>query len=73
MALESQKEEQQLVRRAVDGLGEPDREIFLRHYYYAQTVSQISREMQLNPSTIKTKLSRGRQRLKAILMGWEVL
>lgn len=73
VSMTEQKEEQQLVRRAVDGLGEPDREIFLRHYYYAQTVSQISREMQLNPSTIKTKLSRGRQRLKAILMRWEVL
>jgi len=67
------KEEQRLLRRAVDQLGEPDHEIFLRHYYYAQTVSEISREMHLNPSTVKTKLSRGRQRLKALLMRWEVL
>lgn len=62
-----------LVRRAIDKLGEPDHEIFLRHYYYAQTVSEISWEMHLNPSTIKTKLSRGRQRLKTLLMRWEVL
>ena len=67
------KEEQRLVRQAVDRLGEPDHEIFLRHYYYAQTVSVISREMHLNPSTVKTKLSRGRQRLKILLMRWEVL
>lgn len=67
------KEEQRLVRRAVDQLGEPDHEIFLRHYYYAQTVSEISREMHLNPSTVKTKLSRSRARLKALFMRWEVL
>lgn len=67
------KEEQRLVRRAIDSLGNPDREIFLRHYYYTQTVSRISREMHLNPSTVKTKLSRGRQRLKTLLMRWEVL
>lgn len=66
-------EERRLVRRAIDKLGEPDHEIFLRHYYYAQTVSEISWEMHLNPSTIKTKLSRGRQRLKTLLMRWEVL
>ena len=66
-------EEYRLVRQAMDQLGEPDHEIFLRHYYYTQTVSEISREMHLNPSTVKTKLSRGRARLKVLLMRWEVL
>lgn len=63
-------EEHRLVRKAVDSLGQPDREIFLRHYYYAQTVEEISQEMQLNRSTIKTKLRRGRLRLRAILLRW---
>lgn len=63
-------EEAKLVRSAVDGLGEPDREVFLRHYYYAQTVQEISREMLLNESTVKTKLRRGRMRLKTILTRW---
>lgn len=66
------EEERRLVRKSIDHLGEPDREIFLRHYYYAQTVSQISREMHLNESTIKTKLRRGRSRLRAILLRWGV-
>lgn len=65
-------EERRLVRRAVDHLGDPDREIFLRHYYYAQTVSEISQEMRLNESTVKTKLRRGRARLRAILLRWGV-
>lgn len=65
-------EERKLVRRAVDSLNAEDREIFLRHYYYAQTVPEISREMNINESTIKTKLRRGRLRLKTMLMRWEV-
>ena len=65
-------EEQKLVRRAVDSLPKEDREIFLRHYYYAQTICEISREMNMNESTIKTKLRRGRLRLKTMLVRWEV-
>lgn len=67
-----QAEERKLVRKAVDQLGEPDREIFLRHYYYAQTVQEISQETGLNESTVKTKLRRGRMRLKTILQRWGV-
>ena len=60
-------EERQLVRRAVDALPGPDREIFLRHYYYAQTVQEIASHMGLNESTIKTRLRRGRIKLKDTL------
>lgn len=60
-------EERRLVRRAVDALPGPDREIFLRHYYYAQTVQEIARSMHINESTIKTRLRRGRMKLKDIL------
>ena len=70
-AMERQ-EEAELVRRAVDSLEEPDREVFLRHYYYAQTVREISESMDLKESTIKTKLRRGRVRLKEILTRWGV-
>ena len=66
----TREEEARLVRRAVDTLGEPDREIFLRHYWFAQTVAQIGMELDLNESTIKTKLRRGRQRLKDTLRKW---
>lgn len=72
-AIMERSEEQRLVRRAVDKLPREDREIFLRHYYYAQTVTEISRAMGVNESTIKTKLRRGRLRLKTMLVRWEVL
>lgn len=67
------KEEQRMVRKSIDQLGQPDREIFLRHYYYCQTVAQISQEMRLNESTVKTRLRRGRTRLRTILMRWGVV
>ena len=61
------EEERTLVRQAVDSLPAQDREIFLRHYYYAQTVKEISIKMGLNESTIKTRLRRGRCKLKETL------
>lgn len=68
-----QAEERRQVRRAVDQLGEPDREVFLRHYYYAQTVREVAKSMDLNESTVKTKLRRGRMRLKEKLTRWGVV
>lgn len=64
-----QAEERGKVRRAINSLSAEDREIFLRHYYYAQQVSEISKSMKLNESTVKTKLRRGRMKLKEYLTG----
>lgn len=55
------------VQSALDSLGEPDRELFLRHYYYFQTVAEIAQAMDLNENTVKSRLFRGRQKLKATL------
>lgn len=66
------REEQRLVRWAVDHLTGEDREIFLRHYWYAQTLPEISECMHLNLSTVKTRLRRGRLRLKELLTRWDV-
>ncbi len=62
-----QDEERRLVRQAVDALPPEDKEIFLRHYYYAQSIKEISDHMALNESTIKTKQRRGRMKLKEAL------
>ncbi len=45
------------VREAVDGLEPVDREIFLRHYFWHQ-----------NSSAIKSRLARGREKLRKILL-----
>lgn len=69
----TREEEARLVRQAVDGMEEPDREIFLRHYYFLQTVQEISAGMHMNVSTVKTRLRRGRIRLKEVFMRWGVV
>ncbi len=53
--------------QAVMELGEPDSEIFVRFYKYGEKISYIARIMGLKQSTVKTRLSRGRVRLKKIL------
>ena len=55
------------VKRAVLRMPQPDREIFLRFYYYYQSLEDISAETGINLSTVKTKLRRGRVRLKNAL------
>lgn len=60
-------EERALVRRALFSLPEPEQELFLRYYYYAQSVKEIAAVMELNESTVKTRLRRGRFKLKELL------
>jgi RNA polymerase sigma-70 factor (ECF subfamily) len=62
------QEQDHLVRQAVLSMQHPDREIFLRYYYYYQPVSEMAQEMNMNVSTIKTRLRRGREKLKETLM-----
>lgn len=62
--LAEKRENSRLVREAIDSLGEEDKDIFLRHYYWYQTVSQISSDTGINESTIKSRLKRGREKLK---------
>lgn len=62
-----QADERRLVRHALDTLPPKDREIFLRHYYYIQTVETIGREMRMPAATVKTRLRRGRMKLKEYL------
>ncbi len=61
------EDQDQVIRKLVYSMPQPDKEIFLRFYYYCQTVSVIANQMQMNPSTVKTKLKRGRERLRYYL------
>ena len=54
----------ELVRQAVLSMTQPDREIFLRFYYYCQSISVIAEKMGMNQSTVKTRLKRGREKLR---------
>lgn len=63
-----QREQRKLVNQSILAMGHPDREIFLRHYYYGQTIPVICRQMHLTPSAVKSRLKRGREKLKATLI-----
>ena len=62
------REEAALVRQAVDSMPPREREIFLRHYYYAQSIKEIAAAMAMNESTVKNQLRRGRIKLKEQLL-----
>ena len=61
------REQAAYIRKAVLALREPEREIFLRYYYFYQPVSTIAEEMGLESANVKTKLFRGRKKLKEVL------
>ena len=61
------KETARIVNEALDQLDRPQRELFVRHYYYGQTVREAALAMGLNLSTAKTWLRRGRETLKTEL------
>lgn len=60
----TRKELAALVRQSVQALPWPDREIFLRHYYYCQRVKEIAVALGMKESTVKTRLCRGREVLR---------
>ncbi len=62
-ALERQ-ERTRAVRLAVNSLGYPDSEIFVRFYYYCQQTAAIAREMKLSPDVVRQRLKRGRDKLR---------
>ena len=57
------------LRRLVEGLEEPDRTLFLRYYYEEEPLYQVASRLGMNLSTAKTRLARGRKRLKQALTG----
>ena len=60
-------ERTRIIKKALFDLGWPDREIFLRYYYYDQKVSEIADEMDMNVETVKSRLRRGREKLKTLI------
>lgn len=61
------QEERTDLIRLIMSLGEPDCEIFLRYYYYNEKIREIASAMSLNISNVKSKLKRGKEKLKKII------
>ena len=60
-------ERREAVKSAIDRMEDPDREIFLRYYYEAQTTAAIGVQTGLTESAVKQRLLRGRKKLKEML------
>lgn len=61
-------EDKKFLLDMIAALGEPDSEIFIRYYYYNEKIRSISDVMNINISTVKSKLSRGKEKLKNAIM-----
>lgn len=61
-------EKSEIVSEALDILDENERDIFIRYYYFGQTSKMISESLDIPVSTITTKLSRGRKKMKEHLV-----
>lgn len=66
------KEQAKRVQEAVDSMGQPDREIFLRYYYYLQTSAQIGKALGMGSGAVRARLMRGRETLKRMLCKEEI-
>lgn len=58
------KERRKYLQAALDEMEPDTREIFIRHFYYNQTLAVIAGEMQMNPATVKSRLQRGKRKLR---------
>ena len=56
-----------LTHEAVNSLGEPDSEIFRRRYFLMQSCDDIAAAIEMNPSTVRTRLSRGLSKLRKFM------
>lgn len=67
------QEQARLIREAVLEMPPPDREIFLRRYYYLQSSVQIGQALGMAPGTVRARLLRGRNILKQKLPKGDIL
>lgn len=61
------EERRRLVLEALNRLSEEEKEIFIRYYYFYQTTEEIADTLGIKQNTVKSKLKRGKKKLKKFL------
>ncbi len=64
--------EEELLRAALDRLGEADRRLFYRKYYYLQSTAQLAAELGTTERAVEGRLYRIKKKLRAQLGGDEL-
>lgn len=69
MADEAQrKNNQDIIKTVVNNLKEPDREIFIRRYFYYESIKAISEKLGIDIKKIENTLYRGKKKLQEQLI-----
>lgn len=58
---------EQHLLRAVNSLGQPDSSIIIRRYFYAQPSKQIAEELGMTDASVRKRISRSLDKLRAVL------
>ena len=58
------REQTEALRSAIDAMGEPDREILLRRYYWDQKPKEIAAALNLPVKQIENRLYRAKRSLR---------
>lgn len=62
-----QREYARLLWDCVNALGEPDRALFIRHYFEGEKLNKVARDLNMNAATARTRLHRGKKRLREFM------
>lgn len=65
------KENREEMMKLLSNLKEEDKEIFMRRYFQEQSTEDIGKHMGINREAVNNRLSRGRKKLKSIILGEE--
>lgn len=60
-------EQAECLRLAMTQMDPTDKTIFFWHYYFLEKVADIAEALDMNPSTVKSRLFRGRKYLRQVL------
>ena len=65
LMLEAEMKEE--LQKCIGQMSEIDQRVFLKYYYYYKPVKVISEEENLSESAVKSKLMRGRQKMRKMI------
>lgn len=60
-------EQREVLLTAISNMSKVDREIFTRYYFFMEKTAAIAKQMDMNESTVRSRLFRGRSYLKQVL------